>query len=99
MATTDYYLFDVDYKAAEGVPPPPIVFHANLRCRVADVQAEIMRFRPHIIHFYAHMNVEGVLLMDERALWMLDRSRVIACRQSCSVTSRRHTWRTYAVSC
>ena len=67
------HLFDVDYKSSSSSssssdPQPPIVLHANLRCQVADVQPELLRFRPHIVHFYAHMNVEEVVLMSEGTL-------------------------------
>ena len=67
-AITDH-LFDVDFRQSSGVPSP-VQLHANLRCQVADVQAELMRCRPHVVHFYAHMtaNVDGILLMDERTL-------------------------------
>ena len=65
-ATTNH-LFDVDYSSSSlsSSDLPPIVLHANLRCQVADVQHELLNFRPHIVHFYAHMNVEEVVLMGE----------------------------------
>ena len=71
-AITDY-LFDVDYKSSSSSssssdPQPPIVLHANLRCQVADVQHDLLRCRPHIVHFYAHMNVDEVVLLGEGTL-------------------------------
>ena len=67
-AITNHF-FDVDYKSSSlSDPQPPIVLHANLRCHVADVQPELLQFRPHIVHFYAHMNAEEVVLLGEGTL-------------------------------
>jgi tetratricopeptide (TPR) repeat protein len=61
------YLFDIDYHASPATPSP-VVLYFNLRCQLKDVQYELLRAKPHVVHVYAHMDDKtnsGVLLMDE----------------------------------